>query len=599
MANYGWGEGLAGGVELGNQIGNQAYTQQLMGRQDKRAEESHALGMEKTKLELAKLNTDGQMIHIDTALNAFSDPYTRKAMKQLVAPYEVDGKIRSDVARSIITKMNEDPTKLAELKLQNMATVKGQLTQRMQQLDPNKPEHYDEWKQVKDELGNIDQQEKIIKTTIPAFISAEAAKTRGEAAMKRAEQPKIEDPAKNYSNRAAMERDQIEKDKILGKEISPEKAAFAKAFDARKAGAEIDLPDTVKKGIDNIVNDVTSLRMSPEVAMSQFVQRMGGKNSGAIRLYIENGIKAKYPDFDFTKASTQYKASQNMAFIRSEKRVQSVIETAEAVKKLIPALKNGDLQTINEINNWWKTKTGNPAPTNWKTAAIAMAQEFNQGYTDSNINPEGRFNKEIKNLEADNSPKQLLESLNTNLALTKIRQKAVQGMRQPYTVDEITGPAANLDSPGTGKGGGTGGTQRSNSNLKSLEPEITKTFPGVAGRVAMHFLEKESGGVSKDSKPNKDGTVDHGVFQINDVNVKILKDAGIIKDVLDLKDNSTNIKAAKYLYSKFGWMPWVNAELKRQGIPIETLSKEKLKELQKKALDLLNQGIIPGGKSDV
>lgn len=217
------------------------------------------------------------------------------------------------------------------------------------------------------------------------------------------------------------------------------KATAAAGVKEAEAAKPVTFSPQMNKGINGLIGDITDLRLGPSTAMDKFVQKMGGQNSGAIRLEIESRIKDKYPNFDITKADAYAQQEKRPDLIRSQENVTSVIQSAEMVKKLIPALENGDVKVINEVNQWWQTHMGSPAPTNWRTAAVAMGQEFNRAYSDSVVNPEGRFNKEIANLAVSNSPKQLIGSLDTNLSLTRIRGQAIDRMRHPYTKEEILG----------------------------------------------------------------------------------------------------------------------------------------------------------------
>jgi hypothetical protein len=68
--------------------------------------------------------------------------------------------------------------------------------------------------------------------------------------------------------------------------------------------------------------------------------------------------------------------------------------------------------------------------------------------------------------------------------------------------------------------------------------------------------EDASGDPRAKGKPNKDGTVDYGLFQINSSHIGELQKAGIIKSTEDLFNPEMNIAAAKYIYDKQGWGAW-------------------------------------------
>jgi hypothetical protein len=100
-------------------------------------------------------------------------------------------------------------------------------------------------------------------------------------------------------------------------------------------------------------------------------------------------------------------------------------------------------------------------------------------------------------------------------------------------------------------------------------------FPDAAVSTAAKVMKAESGGQSIRGKTqNKDGTYDHGLMQINDVNVPVLTKAGIIKSVDDLYDPEKNIQAAAYLYRQSGWKPWKSSQSKWGGGNDEVVRKQ-------------------------
>lgn len=71
-------------------------------------------------------------------------------------------------------------------------------------------------------------------------------------------------------------------------------------------------------------------------------------------------------------------------------------------------------------------------------------------------------------------------------------------------------------------------------------------------KMALAISQAENGTRQCDrvSKPNTNGTVDTGVFQINDVHLK----KGYTRE--QFKDCLTNIKIAKQIYLASGWNAW-------------------------------------------
>jgi len=71
-------------------------------------------------------------------------------------------------------------------------------------------------------------------------------------------------------------------------------------------------------------------------------------------------------------------------------------------------------------------------------------------------------------------------------------------------------------------------------------------------KMALAISQAENGTRQCDrvSKPNSNGSVDTGVFQINSIHTPSKATMEGLKDCL------TNIKVAKTIYDRQGWQPW-------------------------------------------
>ena len=78
----------------------------------------------------------------------------------------------------------------------------------------------------------------------------------------------------------------------------------------------------------------------------------------------------------------------------------------------------------------------------------------------------------------------------------------------------------------------------------------------------VRIAQAESSGNPYEINKNKNGTRDHGLFQINDVNVPSLTKVGIIKSKDDLYDPEINTKAAAFLHKQQGLKPWNSSKAK-------------------------------------
>lgn len=92
--------------------------------------------------------------------------------------------------------------------------------------------------------------------------------------------------------------------------------------------------------------------------------------------------------------------------------------------------------------------------------------------------------------------------------------------------------------------------------ISAYDAIISEVF-GQDAPTAKAIVKAESSFDPASHNPKGGGTGAFGLFQIRGtLHEKALKEAGIIKDVKDLFDPVTNIKAAKFLYDRDGWTPW-------------------------------------------
>ena len=75
---------------------------------------------------------------------------------------------------------------------------------------------------------------------------------------------------------------------------------------------------------------------------------------------------------------------------------------------------------------------------------------------------------------------------------------------------------------------------------------------GVPAREALAVSQAENGTrqCDRESKPNRDGSIDYGLFQINSIHLS----KGYT--VSELKDCYRNIEIAFEIYKQSGWHPW-------------------------------------------
>ena len=88
------------------------------------------------------------------------------------------------------------------------------------------------------------------------------------------------------------------------------------------------------------------------------------------------------------------------------------------------------------------------------------------------------------------------------------------------------------------------------------KPLVEQYFPQseVINALRIMSAENGSGDPTRLSKPNRNGTVDHGLFQINTVHKN-----RVDGDLSRLQDANTNVKIAYDIWSESGWKPWSTA----------------------------------------
>ncbi len=107
-------------------------------------------------------------------------------------------------------------------------------------------------------------------------------------------------------------------------------------------------------------------------------------------------------------------------------------------------------------------------------------------------------------------------------------------------------------------------SQQRSGTYNGLYPSHVQAGQSEWLRNKQAIMMAESGGDPNAFNMNRNGSVDVGLFQINSVNVKALKEAGIINSSQDLFDPAKNEAAADWLAGKYGTSPW-NSSKSRWG----------------------------------
>lgn len=86
---------------------------------------------------------------------------------------------------------------------------------------------------------------------------------------------------------------------------------------------------------------------------------------------------------------------------------------------------------------------------------------------------------------------------------------------------------------------------------------VEQYFPQseVINALRIMSAENGSGDPKRISKPNRNGTIDHGLFQINTCHKN-----RVDGDLSQLQDAETNVRIAHDIWSEQGWKPWSTAK---------------------------------------
>lgn len=87
---------------------------------------------------------------------------------------------------------------------------------------------------------------------------------------------------------------------------------------------------------------------------------------------------------------------------------------------------------------------------------------------------------------------------------------------------------------------------------------IAKYFPKEQQQNALRIMSKENGAgdPKRVSAPNKNGSRDYGLFQLNDK----AQGKRVGYDLEQFKDPETNVRIAYQIWSEQGWRPWSTAK---------------------------------------
>lgn len=124
-------------------------------------------------------------------------------------------------------------------------------------------------------------------------------------------------------------------------------------------------------------------------------------------------------------ALKQFTSGKNGNTVRS---LNVAVQHLDQLGALAQALSNGDVPAINRISNWWKTNTGQAAPTNFNAGKKLVADEIVKAIVGSGGGVADR-EEASKSINAAGSPAQLAQVIETYQGLLTGQ---LNGLRQQY-----------------------------------------------------------------------------------------------------------------------------------------------------------------------
>lgn len=128
------------------------------------------------------------------------------------------------------------------------------------------------------------------------------------------------------------------------------------------------------------------------------------------------GMVAQYdPSYNQYDAGNAQKAIRDFNTGKQGNNVRSfnvALEHLDTLQHLSEAMKNNDIQAVNQLSNWWKTQTGSEAPTDFNAAKQLVADEVVKAIVGTGGGVHDR-EEAAKTISGKSSPEQLMGVINT------------------------------------------------------------------------------------------------------------------------------------------------------------------------------------------
>lgn len=223
----------------------------------------------------------------------------------------------------------------------------------------------------------------------------------------------------------------------LGRPVSPEDAAFAKAYKTQKTINPVTTFNlnnaTPNTGNGGPLSDAVIESLAAPGAKLKLADVLPARAPASVRQAALNQILAKHPDFASSDYDVEKKVAENATSGGLSQQLMA-INTArnhmQTFSKLADALDNGNVQAVNKLGNLIGVQFGSDKATNLQIAAKAFGGEVGKAFDGAGVTAGERADAE-KQLSEASSPAQFKGAIQTVDELLSGKQKSAQ---QSYNV---------------------------------------------------------------------------------------------------------------------------------------------------------------------
>ena len=177
--------------------------------------------------------------------------------------------------------------------------------------------------------------------------------------------------------------------------------------------------------VDALASSMAEGKLAPDQISKRGVQQQ----------MVFSAVKKAYPDFDFQKASANYKYTTNSSVLRSAGQAQAAMPRVYDLYGKISNLKNTfDVPLLDEPLNKIKRALGNKAVSDFESLRNAIIQEVNTALSGSATASDYRIKLELENLKSGMTVGQQMASIDNLISALDARKDASTYTVYPWEV---------------------------------------------------------------------------------------------------------------------------------------------------------------------